>query len=92
MYANFLLGHLRVTEAAKMKLKRLPYDLIARHAVNDHGHITAREAKRNKLALKEVGQIVSRFYIDPTDHKQGSVEVITHETWDDTVVQLENEE
>lgn len=48
MYANFLLGNLRVTEPAKIKLKRIPLDLIARHAVNDHGNITAREAKCNE--------------------------------------------
>lgn len=91
MYANFLLGNLRVTEAAKIKLKRIPLDLIARHAVNDHGNITAREAKLNALALKRTGTIMSRYFIDPTDPKQGSVVVITHETWDDTVVQLEDE-
>lgn len=34
---------------------------------------------------------MSRYFIDPTDPKQGSVVVITHETWDDTVVQLEDE-
>ena len=91
MYANFLLGNLRVTEAAKIKLKRIPLDLIARHAVNDHGNITAREAKLNALALKRTGTIMSRYFIDPTDPEQGSVVVITHETWDDTVVQLEDE-
>ncbi len=92
MYANFLLGNLRVTEAAKIKLKRLPLDLIARHAVNDHGHITTREAKRNAVALQRTGTILSRFYVDPTDHAQGSVVVVTHETWDDTVVKLEDEQ
>lgn len=91
MYANFLLGNLRVTEAAKIKLKRLPLDLIARHAINEHGDITAREAKRNELAMKRTGMILSRYRIDPTDPSQGSVVVITHETWDDTVVQLEDE-
>ncbi len=91
MFANFLLGHLRVTEAAKIKLKRLPLDLIARHAVNDHGNITPREAKRNELAMRRTGEILSRYPIDPTDPKQGSVVVITHETWDDTVVCLEDE-
>ena len=91
MYANFLLGHLRVTEAAKIKLKRLPLDLIARHAINDHGNITPREAKRNELAMKRTGTILSRYRIDPADPSQGSVVVITHETWDDTVVQLEDE-
>lgn len=92
MYSNFLLGNLRVTPAAKMKLKRLPLDLIARHAVNDHGNITARETKRNEQALRRTGTITSRFYVDPTDHSQGSVLVVTHETWDDTVVCLEDED
>jgi len=40
MYSNFLLGTLRVSRAAKVKLKRIPYDLIARHAVNEQGNIT----------------------------------------------------
>ena len=92
MYSNFLLGNLRVTPAAKIQLKRIPLDLIARHAMNDHGNITPREAARNKLAMKRTGTILSRYLIDPTDPKQGSVVVITHETWDDTVVQLEDEE
>ena len=91
MYANFLLGHLRVTPDARIKLKRLPLDLIARHAVNDHGNITRREAKLNEIALKRTGRIVSRYFLDPTDHSQGSVMVVTHESWDDTVVKLEDE-
>lgn len=91
MFANFLLGNLRVTEAAKIKLKRLPLDLIARHAICEHGNITARERKKNLASLMRVGTIVSRYIIDPTDPKQGYVMVVTHESWDDTVVKLEEE-
>ena len=92
MYANFLLGSLSVTEAAQVKLGRTPMDLIARHAINDHGQITARENKRNQLAMKTTGEIISRYAIDPTDPAQGFVLVITHETWIDTLVKLEDEE
>ena len=43
MYSNFLLGNLRITEGAQIKLKRIPYDLICRHAINEHGALTYRE-------------------------------------------------
>lgn len=91
MQSFFLLGTLRVTEAAKLKLKRLPLDLIARHAVCEHGNITARERKSNLRSLAQVGTIVSRYAADPTDPSQGEVMVITHKSWDDTVVCIESE-
>ena len=40
MQANFLLGALAITPQAQLILKRIPLDLIARHAVNEHGLIT----------------------------------------------------
>jgi hypothetical protein len=40
MQTNFLLGTLQLTPEARMTLKRLPYDLVARHAINEHGLIT----------------------------------------------------
>ena len=91
MYSNFLLGNLRITEGAKIHLKRIPYDLIARHAVNEHGSITPREARRNELSMKTIGEIVSRYRVDPTDASLGSVVVVTHESWDETLVKLESE-
>ncbi len=60
MYSNFLLGTLRVSRAAKVKLKRIPYDLIARHAVNEHGDISKQETINNLAAMKTVGEIMSR--------------------------------
>lgn len=91
MYANFLLGTLSVTEAAAARLGRTPLDLIARHAINDHGVITQAEARRNQISMKRLGPILSRFQIDPTDEKQGHVLVITDEEWKSTTVQLEEE-
>lgn len=91
MHSNFLLGALRVTEGTRIKLKRIPYDLICRHAVNEHGDLTAREARRNELAMQTIGEIMSRYRVDPTDAALGNVVVITHETWDETLVKLETE-
>lgn len=91
MYSNFLLGNLRITEGARIRLKRIPYDLIARHAVNEHGALSARELRRNQLAMKSIGEIMSRYRVDPTDASLGNVVVVTHESWDETLVKLENE-
>lgn len=91
MYSNFLLGNLRITEGARIRLKRIPYDLIARHAVNEHGVLSARELRRNQLAMKSIGEIMSRYRVDPTDASLGNVVVVTHESWDETLVKLENE-
>lgn len=91
MFSNFLLGSLSVTDAARIKLKREPLDLIARHAVNEHGLLTEQEHRRNREALTHAGQIMSRYPVDPTDRAQGYVLVITTEGWDTTVVQLETE-
>ena len=91
MYSNFLLGNLHITDAARARLGRTPLDLVARHAVNDHGRVSAKQLQKNRLALRDAGQIVSRFAIDPTDESQGFVLVVTTESWGSTVVQLESE-
>jgi hypothetical protein len=91
MYSNFLLGNLRITEGARIKLKRIPYDLIARHAINEHGLITKREASSNEKNMKTIGEIMSRYRADPTDASLGNVMVVTYATWDETIVKLENE-
>jgi len=91
MYSNFLLGSLHVSDAARIKLKRLPLDLIARHAVNDHGQLTRLEVKRNRQNMALVGPILSRYSVDPTDPTQGRVVVITDEMWESTIVKLESE-
>lgn len=92
MYANFLLGTLCITEAAAARLGRAPLDLIARHAVNDHGCITQAELRRNMLAMKRIGTIVSRFPVDPTDKRAGYVLVVTDEKWEETTVKLEGDD
>ena len=91
MQSNFLLGSLRITEDARIKLKRIPYDLICRHAVNDHGLLSRRELRRNEMSMKIIGEIISRYLVDPTDPSQGSVVIVTAEAWDETLVKMENE-
>lgn len=88
MRSNFLLGALIVDEAVKVKLKRTPLDLIARHAVNDHGLATLRELRSNQHAMQTADEIISRYSVDPTDPSQGFVEVITSESWATTTVKL----
>ena len=91
MFSNFLLGTLRVSRAAKVKLKRIPYDLIARHAVNEHGMLTNDETIANLAAMRTVGSITSRYFIDPTDKSKGTVVIVTRPSWDETLVRLETE-
>ncbi len=91
MYSNFLLGTLRVSRAAKVKLKRIPYDLIARHAINEHGKISKSETISNLASMKTVGEIMSRYAVDPCDASAGNIMVITRASWDETLVRLETE-
>ena len=77
MQAKFLLGSLQISEAAKLKLHRIPYDWIARHAVNEHGNLSRREARRNEISMKSLGEIISRYAVDPTRVDSGNVLVIT---------------
>ena len=91
MQSNFLLGTLRITEGAKFSLKRIPYDLIARHAVNEHGAVSRRESRSNEMSMKTVGEIISRYTVDPTNPSLGNVMIITHATWDETLIKLETE-
>lgn len=91
MYATFLLGDLHVSEQARAALGRMPLDLIARHAVNEHGQITPREAKRNEQSMNDAGEIISRYLIDPTNPSLGHVVVITDASWGQTNVILESE-
>jgi hypothetical protein len=89
MHSNFLLGRLVVTETVQMRLKRTPFDLIARHAVNEYGSITPAERRSNNMSMKCIGQILSRYMVDPTDPKKGHILVVTDEDWQTTTVKLE---
>ncbi len=89
MYANFLLGELRVSDDAREALGRTPLDLIARHAMNEHGRITAAEAQSNARSMQDLGEIISRYCVDPTNAKRGCVLVTTSPNWLDTSVELE---
>jgi hypothetical protein len=89
MQTNFLLGTLQLTEEARMTLKRLPYDLVARHAINEHGIISTREHKRNVLSMLTIGPIVSRYRADPTDPNSKIVLIRTDKTWGSTLISIE---
>lgn len=91
MRSNFLLGEIVVTAAARRKLGREPLDLVARHAVNEHGSVSLRQLKRNLKGLTTGDEIVSRYAVDPTDPTQGFVLVVTHPSWGSTTVKLETE-
>lgn len=89
MFANFLLGQLRVDSRARKTLGRIPLDLIARHAINEHGQITPAEKKSNDRGMKDCGKILSRYPVDPTNPAAGHVLVITSDNWQETLVSLE---
>lgn len=91
MRTNFLLGELHITPAAKRKLGRVPLDLIARHAINEHGLITHTECERNIAGWLHGGPIMSRYRADPTNPRAGNVVVITDDGWQNTTVKLERE-
>lgn len=89
MQTNFLLGTLRLTETARLALKRQPFDLVARHAINEHGEVTAKELEQNIQGMKSSGPILSRYKIDPTDPNSKHVLVITKNTWAETIISVE---
>lgn len=89
MQTNFLLGTLKMAEPARLVLKRQPYDLIARHAINDHGNITPRERKANEHGMKVIGPIISRYKADPTDPASPNVVIRTSNAWSETLISLE---
>jgi hypothetical protein len=89
MQTNFLLGTLKLTEPARLVLKRQPYDLIARHAINEHGNITREEQARNERNMKSLGPIISRYKVDPTNPRSRNVIIYTRNKWDETLVALE---
>jgi hypothetical protein len=89
MQTNFLLGTLKLTEPARMALKRQPFDLIARHAINEHGQLTREERESNEKSMKSTGPILSRYKLDPTNPKSRNVIIYTRAKWDETLVALE---
>ena len=90
MQTNFLLGALQITQDARMVLKRLPYDLVCRHAINEHGVITAAERRRNERSMQTIGPVRSRYMVDPTDPKTRFVRIETDAQWGETVISLED--
>lgn len=89
MQSNFLLGALEITPSAHKVLKRIPLDLIARHAINSHGRITRKEMATNLLSMQTVGPIISRYRADPTNPKSSYIVIKTDEHWANTLVDVE---
>lgn len=89
MQSKFLLGALKITPDARRALGRLPYDLIARHAICEHGLISPAERRNNISALQSLGRIVSRYRADPTDKHTDFIVIVTEATWRETTVSLE---
>ena len=89
VHTNFLLGSLQLTAQARMVLKRLPYDLICRHAINEHGLITEDERRRNAHAMRVLGPIISRYKADPTDPDSRHVVITTEACWGETLIDIE---
>ena len=89
MQTNFLLGALKISEPARVALSRQPYDLIAMHAVNEHGHISDAERECNEQGMRTLGPIISRYRIDPTMKLSPTVVVLTKECWVETLVYLD---
>ena len=89
MQANFLLGSLKLTEPARILLKRIPMDLIARHAINDHGLVTEAEQANNAKSMETLGKIVSRYHADPTKRRSKNILIETAIGWGETTVSLE---
>lgn len=92
MYANFLLGEINTTDDVLARLNRIPLDLLARHAINEHGRLTKLERKRNQLAMRNVGRILSRYPINPLALSEGFVIVETKDGWGETEIRLESED
>jgi hypothetical protein len=78
-----------MTAEARMILKRVPYDLVCRHAINEHGHISERQRKINALSMKTIGPIKSRYRADPTNPHSKFVVIKTDETWSTTLIDVE---
>lgn len=89
MQTNFLLGALKLTPEAHMALKRQPYDLLARHAINDYGDVTEKEREANEHSMMMAGRIKSRYKVDPSDPRSRNVLIVTSADWTETVISLE---
>jgi hypothetical protein len=89
MQTNFLLGTIKLTEEARKALRRQPYDLLARHAINEHGQVSIAELKENLRGMKTLGPIISRYRVDPTNSTSKAVVVKTAKAWSNTLIYLE---
>lgn len=93
--SNFLLGRISATAEAIAALGRIPYDLLARHAVNDHGTVTRKERAANQASMQGSphspvgGPIFSRYRADPTSVRSAWITIRTDDTWSETRIDIE---
>lgn len=88
MHCNFLLGKLIVESDVRDLLGRTPLDLVARHAICEHGIVGPRRLKINADSAQHIGEIQSEYLADPTDPSKGTVVVTTSDDWSETTVRL----
>lgn len=91
MKSRFALGALRTSQLARRELGRIAYDLICRHALCEHGHISHAEKRANAQSLAHGGRVVSRYRSNPCDDASSWVVVITERGGTHTTVYLESE-
>ena len=89
MMSYFLLGCIDISDGAKKALGRIPLDLLARHAMHEHGMLTEEEHVRNRNNSRTGGEIISRYRTDPLSPKPQTVLVRTHAGWGKTTITLE---
>ncbi|MDH1380585.1 hypothetical protein N5J07_14235 [Comamonas aquatica] len=91
MFAKFLLGKIKIEDSVRHVTGREPLDLIARHAVCEHGIASPRRHKQNLLALAEAGEIQSEYLVNPLDPSAGTVLVTTTAGWGETCVTMKKQ-
>lgn len=94
MFNRFLLGRIHVDDEVRRLLGRTPFDMVARHAVCDHGLVSQRRKKLNAIALSDSqggGDIQSEYIANIAHPEHGRIRIVTTEGWADTYVSLVKE-
>ena len=87
MISRFLLGRIIIEDSVVKVLSREPLDLVARHAVLEHGLVNRRRVVLNhKGVMHRDSDIVSEYWCDPEDPLQGRIRVTTAADGSETVV------
>ena len=92
MHSRFLLGQITATKASRKALGRVALDLVARHAIGEFGVIGRRRLLQNITAMEELGEVQSRYYVDPTNKRKGFALVTTTPGGEETIISIEGED